>query len=145
MNTTVVYGLVTISALLATAMRLTRKYIMKYMKNYSIIIIDAVITGIAMILTGLYMGGFDQIKKDLSKLHGTTLLAFLAASACIVISTIIGYTLIRSQKLSYLIIVSTGIGVIATMVASHLFLGDKITTNKMLSIPVLLFGVYLDN
>ena len=34
MNTTVVYGLVTISALLATAMRLTRKYIMKYMKNY---------------------------------------------------------------------------------------------------------------
>jgi len=99
MNTTVVYGLVTISALLATAMRLTRKYIMKYMKNYSIIIIDAVITGTAMILTGLYMGGFDQIKKDLSKLHGTTLLAFLGASACIVISTIIGYTLIRSQKL----------------------------------------------
>ena len=81
----------------------------------------------------------------MSKLHGTTLLAFLGASACIVISTIIGYTLIRSQKLSYLIIVSTGIGVIATMVASHLFLGDKITTNKMLSIPVLLFGVYLAN
>jgi len=145
MNTTVVYGLVTISALLATAMRLTRKYIMKYMKNYSIIIIDAVITGTAMILTGLYMGGFDQIKKDLSKLHGTTLIAFLGASACIVISTIIGYTLIRSQKLSYLILISTGIGVIATMIASHLFLGDKITTHKILSIPVLLFGVYLAN
>ena len=39
MNTTVVYGLVTISALLATAMRLTRKYVMKYMQNYSIIVI----------------------------------------------------------------------------------------------------------
>ena len=145
MNTTVVYGLVTISALLATAMRLTRKYIMKYMKNYSIIIIDAILTGTVAILTALYLGGLDQLKKDLSKLHGTTLLAFLGASACIVISTIIGYALIRSQKLSYLIIVSTGIGVIATMVASHLFLGDKITTNKMLSIPVLLFGVYLAN
>ena len=145
MKTTVVYGLVTISALLATAMRLTRKYVMKYMKNYSIIIIAAILTGTVAILTALYLGGLDQLKKDLSKLHGTTLLAFLGASACIVISTIIGYTLIRSQKLSYLIIVSTGIGVIATMVASHLFLGDKITTNKMLSIPVLLFGVYLAN
>jgi len=145
MNTTVVYGLVTISALLATAIRLTRKYVMKHMKNYSIIIIDAILTGTVAVLTALYLGGLDQLKKDLSKLHGTTLLAFLAASACIVISTIIGYTLIRSQKLSYLIIVSTGIGVIATMVASHIFLGDKITTHKMLSIPVLLFGVYLAN
>ena len=145
MNTTVVYGLVTISALLATAMRLTRKYVMKYMQNYSIIVIDAIITGAAMIITALYMGGLDQLKKDLTKLHGTTLLAFLAASACIVISSVIGYELIRTQKLSYLIIVSTGIGVIATMIASHLFLGDQITTHKMLSIPVLLLGVYLAN
>tara|TARA_B100001093_G_C26844485_1_gene1022128 strand:+ start:792 stop:1229 length:438 start_codon:yes stop_codon:yes gene_type:complete len=145
MNTTVVYGLVTISALLATAMRLTRKYVMKYMQNYSIIIIDAIITGVAMIITALYMGGLDQLKKDLTKLHGTTLLAFLAASACIVISSVIGYELIRTQKLSYLIIVSTGIGVIATMIASHLFLGDQITIHKMLSIPVLLLGVYLAN
>ena len=145
MNTTVVYGLVTISALLATAMRLTRKYVMKYMQNYSIIVIDAIITGSAMIITALYMGGLDQLKKDLTKLHGTTLLAFLAASACIVISSVIGYELIRSQKLSYLIIVSTGIGVIATMIASHLFLGDQLTIHKMLSIPVLLLGVYLAN
>ena len=89
MKTTVVYGLVTISALLATAMRLTRKYVMKYMKNYSIIIIAAILTGTVAILTALYLGGLDQLKKDLSKLHGTTLLAFLGASACIVISTII--------------------------------------------------------
>lgn len=145
MNTTVVYGLVTISALLATAMRLTRKYVMKYMQNYSIIVIDAIITGSAMIITALYMGGLDQLKKDLTKLHGRTLLAFLAASACIVISSVIGYELIRTQKLSYLIIVSTGIGVVATMIASHLFLGDQITMHKMLSIPVLLLGVYLAN
>ena len=126
-------------------MRLTRKYVMKYMQNYSIIVIDAIITGAAMIITALYMGGLDQLKKDLTKLHGTTLLAFLAASACIVISSVIGYELIRTQKLSYLIIVSTGIGVIATMAASHLFLGDQITMHKMLSIPVLLLGVYLAN
>ena len=143
MNTTVVYGLVTISALLATAMRLTRKYVMKYMQNYSIIIIDAILTGIAMIITALYMGGLDQLKKDLTKLHGKTLLAFLAASACIVISSIIGYELIRKQKLNYLIIVSTGIGIIATMVGSHLFLDEKITTHKLLAIPILLLGVYL--
>ena len=143
MNTTVVYGLVTISALLATAMRLTRKYVMKYMQNYSIIVIDAIITGTAMIITALYMGGLDQLKKDLTKLHGRTLLAFLAASACIVISSVIGYELIRKQKLSNLIIISTGIGVVATMIASHLFLGDKITTHKLISIPVLLLGVYL--
>ena len=143
MNTAVVYGLVTISALLATAMRLTRKYVMKYMKNYSIIIIDAILTGTAMITTALYMGGFQQLRTDLTKLHGKTLLAFLAASVCIVISSIIGYELIRKQKLSYLIIVTTGIGIIATMIGSHLFLGEKITTHKLLAIPILLVGVYL--
>ena len=62
MKTTVVYGLVTISALLATAMRLTRKYVMKYMKNYSIIVIDAILTGTVAILTALYLGGLDQLK-----------------------------------------------------------------------------------
>ena len=143
MDTVVVYGLVTISALLATAMRLTRKYVMRYMKNFSIIIIDAILTGVALILTALYMGGLKQLRTDLTKLHGKTLLAFLAASVCIVISTIIGYELIRKQKLSYLIIVSTGIGIIATMVGSHLFLGEKITTHKLLAIPILLLGVYL--
>ena len=39
MNKTTVYGLVTITALLGTAMRLTRKYVMRYMKNYSIVFI----------------------------------------------------------------------------------------------------------
>ena len=145
MNTAVVYGLVTISALLATAMRLTRKYVMKSMQNYSIIIIDAIITGVAMIATALYMGGTEQLKKDLTKLHGTTLLAFFGASACIVISSVIGYELIRTQKLSYLIIVSTGIGVIATIATSHMFLGEQITIHKILSIPVLLLGIYLAN
>jgi drug/metabolite transporter (DMT)-like permease len=143
MDTKVVYGLVTISALLATAMRLTRKYVMKSMQNYSIIAVDAILTGAAMVITALYMGGLDQLKKDLTKLHGTTLLAFLGASACIVISTVIGYELIRKQKLSYLIIVSTGIGVVATMIASYLFLDEKITIHKLISIPILLLGVYL--
>ena len=143
MNRNTVYGLVTISALLATAMRLTRKYVMKHMKNYSIVFFDAILTGTAMMTTALYMGGFEQLTKDLSKLHGTTLLAFLAASLCITISTVIGYNLLRAEKLSYLIIVSTGVGVIATMFASALFLGEKITKTKLLSIPFLLTGVYL--
>jgi len=143
MNRNTVYGLVTISALLATAMRLTRKYVMKHIKNYSIVFIDAILTGTAMMITALYLGGPEQLTKDLSKLHGTTLLAFLAASLCITISTVIGYNLLRAEKLSYLIIVSTGVGVIATMFASALFLGEKITKTKLLSIPFLLTGVYL--
>jgi len=143
MNKNTVYGLVTISALLATAMRLTRKYVMKHMKNYSIVFIDAILTGTAMMLTALYLGGPEQLTQDLSKLHGNTLLAFMAASLCITISTVIGYNLLRSEKLSYLIIISTGVGVIATMFASSLFLGEKITKTKLLSIPFLLIGVYL--
>ena len=143
MDRNTVYGLVTISALLATAMRLTRKYVMKYMKNYSIVFIDAIITGTAMMSTALYLGGTEQLTKDIAKLHGTTLLAFLAASLCITISTVIGYNLIRSEKLSYLIIVSTGVGVVATMIASAIFLGEKITKLKLLSIPFLITGVYL--
>lgn len=143
MNRNTVYGLITISALLATAMRLTRKYVMKHMKNYSIVFIDAILTGTAMMITALYLGGPEQLTKDFSKLHGTTLLAFLAASLCITISTVIGYNLLRAEKLSYLIIVSTGVGVIATMFASALFLGEKITKTQLLSIPFLLTGVYL--
>ena len=143
MNKNTVYGLVTISALLATAMRLTRKYVMKHMKNYSIVFIDAILTGTAMMLTALYLGGPEQLTQDLSKLHGNTLLAFMAASLCITISTVIGYNLLRAEKLSYLIIVSTGVGVIATMFASALFLGEKITKTQLLSIPFLLTGVYL--
>ncbi len=143
MDRNTVYGLVTISALLATAMRLTRKYVMKYMNNYSIVFIDAIISGIAMMFTALYLGGTEQLTKDIAKLHGTTLLAFLAASLCITISTVIGYNLIRSEKLSYLIIVSTGVGVIATIIASAIFLGEKITKLKLLSIPFLIAGVYL--
>ena len=53
MDTRVVYGLVTISALLATAMRLTRKYVMKSMQNYSIIAVDAILSGAAMLITSL--------------------------------------------------------------------------------------------
>ena len=143
MNKNTVYGLVTISALLATAMRLTRKYVMKHMKNYSIVFIDAILTGTAMMLTALYLGGPEQLTQDPSKLHGNTLLAFMAASLCITISTVIGYNLLRAEKLSYLIIVSTGVGVIATMFASALFLGEKITKTQLLSIPFLLTGVYL--
>jgi drug/metabolite transporter (DMT)-like permease len=143
MNRNNVYALVTISTLLATALDLTRKYVMKHMNNYSIVFIDSILTGITMVLTALYLGGTEQIAKDIAKLHGTILLAFLAASLCITISTVIGYNLLRAEKLSYLIIVSTGVGVIATMFASALFLGEKITKTKLLSIPFLLTGVYL--
>ena len=143
MNRNTIYTLVTISALLATSLDLTRKHVMKDMNNYSIVFIDAILTGIAMTSTALYLGGTEQLTKDIAKLHGTTLLAFLAASLCITISTVIGYNLIRSEKLSYLIIVSTGVGVIATIIASAIFLDDKITKLKLLSIPFLLTGVYL--
>ena len=143
MNRNTVYALVTISALLATSLDLTRKYVMKHMNNYSIVFIDSILTGITMVSTALYLGGTEQLTKDIAKLHGTTLLAFLGASLCITISTVIGYNLIRSEKLSYLIIVSTGVGVIATIIASAIFLGEKITKLKLLSIPFLLTGVYL--
>ena len=96
-----------------------------------------------MVLTALYLGGPEQIATDIAKLHGTTLLAFLVASFCITISTVIGYNLIRSEKLSYLIIIRTGIAVIATIITSTIFLDDKITKSKLLSIPFLFTGVYL--
>jgi len=138
-----VYGLVTITALLATAQRLTRKVVMKSMTNYSIIIIDTIISGMALIIAGLYLGGTEQLIKDLVNLHGITLLAFVVAAACVTISSVIALKLIRTEKLSYLVIVSTGVGVIATIVSSAIFLGDKITKTKLLSIPFLLTGVYL--
>ena len=143
MNKSIVYGLVTISALLSTTITLTRKYQMKAMSNHSILFIDTVITGLIMASASLYIGGREQITKDLTKFKGTVLLSFIGASICTLGAALIGYHLIRSQKLSYLIIVSTGVGVIATMLASYMFLGDEITKTKLLSIPFLLAGVYL--
>ena len=143
MNRNTVYVLVTISALLATSLDLTRKYVMKHMNNYSIVFIDSILTGITMVLTALYLGGTEQLVKDIARLHGTTLLAFLTASLCITISTVIGYNLIRSEKLSYLTIIRTGVAVIATIITSAIFLDDKITKSKLLSIPFLITGVYL--
>jgi len=143
MNRHTVYALVVISTLLATALDLTRKYVMKHMNNYSIVFIDSILTGITMVSTALYLGGTEQITKDIAKLHGTTLLAFLTASLCITISTVIGYNLIRSENLDYLIIVKTGVAVVVTIITSAIFLGDKITKSKLLSIPFLITGVYL--
>jgi len=143
MNRNTLYALATISALLASALDLTRKYVMKHMNNYSIVFIDSILTGITMVVTALYLGGIEQLTKDIAKLHGTTLLAFLVASLCITISTVIGYNLIRSENLSYLVIVKTGIAIIATIITSAIFLEDGITKSKILSIPFLLAGIYL--
>ena len=143
MNKLTIYGLMSISSLLGTTIRLTQKYILKHMTIYSIVIIDALFTGIALISTGLYLGGFKQLQTDLSELHGKTLLAFLGTSASIVLTSIIGYYLLRSQKLSSLILIHTGVDVIVTIILAYILLGDEITKTKLLSIPFLLTGVYL--
>ena len=72
-----------------------------------------------------------------------TFAAFLGATACVAISTIIGYELLATQKLSYLAIISTGVGLTATMAASAMFLGEGITKWKLLAAPILLFAVWL--
>jgi drug/metabolite transporter (DMT)-like permease len=143
MNKSTVYGLMSISALLGTTIRLTQKYLLKHMTIYSIVIIDALFTGVALISTGLYLGGFKQLQTDLSELHGKTLFAFIGTSVSIVLTSIIGYYLLRNQKLSSLILIHTGVDVIVTMILAYILLGDEITKTKLLSIPVLLAGVYL--
>ncbi len=143
MNRLTVYGLMSISALLGTIIRLTKKYVLKDMTIYSIIVVDALITGIVMISIGLYMGSFKQLQSDLSKLHGKTLGAFLVTSASIVLASIIGYKLLVTQKLSSLILIHTGVDIIVTMFLAYLFLDDNITPTKLLSVLFLSIGVYL--
>ena len=137
------YGLFTITILMSITIQISRKYVMGFMNNNSIIFIDALITGIAMIGVSLISGGKTQIEKDLSKLHGKTLLVLLVSSICITISTVIGFNLLRSEKLSYLVLVGTGIEIITLMVVSAMVLGEKITMHKILAIPFLLVGIYL--
>jgi len=128
---------------MSITIQISRKYVMGFMNNNSIIFIDALITGIAMIGVSLISGGKTQIEKDLSKLHGKTLLVLLVSSICITISTVIGFNLLRSEKLSYLVLVGTGIEIITLMVVSAMVLGEKITMHKILAIPFLLVGIYL--
>ena len=101
MNKFTVIGLVAISALLGTAMQLARKYVMKSMKNYSIIFVDSFITGFTMVCAALYFGGYDTIKKDLNEINGKTLVALFGTSLAITIVSVIGYTLLRTERLSY--------------------------------------------
>ena len=143
MNKYSVYGLISLSALLGTTLRLSQKYALNHMSIYSVIIIEALITGIVLVIAGLYLGGFKKLQTDLTKLNGKTLTSLLVTSASIVIISIIGYNLILSQKLSSLALVHTGVEVIATMVLASMFLGDKITPAKMLAVLFLSIGVYL--
>ncbi len=69
MNKMVVFGLITIISLMGTVRGLTRKYIMRYMSNLSIVFIDAFISGFFMSIAALYFGGLKQLKKDLSMLN----------------------------------------------------------------------------
>ena len=95
------------------------------MSNYSIIIVDTIITGIALIITGLYLGGTEQLIKDLAKLRGFTLLAFVAAAACVTISSVIALNLIRTEKLSYLVIVI--LSILSMMVESKTLLSSMLS------------------
>ena len=143
MNKIVAIGLVAISSLLTTAMTLSRKYVLKSMDKYSILVVDSIITGAVLIGVSLYMGGIGKVKKQIQKMDSKTLAAFIGATMCVAISTIIGYELLATQKLSYLAIISTGVGLTATMAASAIFLGEGITKWKLLAAPILLFAVWL--
>jgi len=138
-----VYVLVTISTLLMIADDFLLKYMMKSMKNYSIIFINAIIVGTILCFIALYFGGTDQLIEDIGKLRGSTLLIFLVFSFNVAIFKIIEYNLLRSEKLSDLILISTSIGIISTIIISALFLEDKISKSKLLAIPFLLTGAYL--
>ena len=135
--------MITVISLMGTIRGLVNKYILRYMANSSIIFIDAFIAGFFMIIASIYLGGRKQLNTDLLKLKGNVLLAFIISSILVTISIVMGYKLLKTQDLGYLVLVETGISIIATMIASHLFLGEKITNKKIIAIPFLLIGVYL--
>jgi len=94
-------------------------------------------------ISALLGTAMQLVKKDLNEINGKTFVALFGTSLAITIVSVIGYTLLRTQRLSYLVVVSTGIGIVATTVAATMFLGDTMTIKKAAALPVLLLGVYL--
>ena len=143
MDKLLIIGLISIGGLMGTVIQLTRKYLVNKMDIYSIIVIDLFITGFFLLCIALYFGNYTEIKKNIVNMDLQTLGIFLLSAFGITISNIIGYQLLQKHQLGYLVVLDNGIELVTTIIIASILLGEKLTYNKLLAIPILLLGMYI--
>ena len=70
---------------------------------------------------------------------------FAFTSMAVAASVIVGTQLLLHNDMSYLGIMDTAVGVLITVAVAMIFLGEKLTINKILGLLMILAGAYVVN
>lgn len=120
-----------------------RKNLLKHYDFYILIIFDALMTGLFMILAALYFGSHNKIVKQVNSLTSNHVLIIILISFLITLNSILGLKLLESYSLGDLVITTTVVEIFVAMIFDYLYYGKSFTFNKLVSIPVLILGLYI--
>jgi len=141
MNQFLAIGLIIFIALLGKQVYSHKSNHTKNMSQYSVIFIDSILTGIIMLGTALYYGEFNKFKSDITNLNWETIIIFLIPGIYIRFRGFFNQ-LLNTHKLSHLSIVDYAFGLFTTAILSGFLIGQPISHNKIIAIPLLLLGTY---
>ena len=120
-----------------------RKNLMKQYHPYILIIFDALITGCFMILAAFYFGDHIKLSKQFADFKPIHLLIIILISFLVTFNSILGLKILEKYKLGDLIITTTVVEILIAMAFDYIYYNEPFTFNKIISIPILIVGLYI--
>ena len=142
MNATSLF-LVSISVFLTILIDVYRKNLLKDFHFYTLIIFDALITGLFMIIAAFYLRGFDKFLKEIKKLTTHHVFILILISFLITSTAILGLKLLKDYNLGDLVIATTVVEIFVAMMFDYVYYGKPFTLNKIIAVPILISGLYI--
>ena len=135
--------LVSISVLLRILIDVHRKNLLKDFHFYTLIVFDALITGLFMIMAAFYLKGIDKLLQEIRKLTTHHILILILISFLITSSAILGLQLLKNYNLGELVITTTVVEIFVAMMFDYVYYGKPFTLNKIIAVPILIVGLYI--
>ena len=142
MNATSLF-LVSISVFLTILIDVYRKNLLKDFHFYTLIVFDALITGLFMIIAAFYLRGFDKLLKEIKKLTTHHVFILILISFLITSTAILGLKLLKDYNLGDLVIATTVVEIFVAMMFDYVYYGKPFTLNKIIAVPILISGLYI--
>ena len=142
MNATSLF-LVSISVFLTILIDVYRKNLLKDFHFYTLIVFDALITGLFMIIAAFYLRGFDKFLKEIKKLTTHHVFILILISFLITSTAILGLKLLKDYNLGDLVIATTVVEIFVAMMFDYVYYGKPFTLNKIIAVPILISGLYI--
>lgn len=142
MNATSLF-LVSISVFLTILIDVHRKNLLKDFHFYTLIIFDALITGLFMIIAAFYLRGFDKFLKEIKKITTHHVFILILISFLITSTAILGLKLLKDYNLGDLVIATTVVEIFVAMMFDYVYYGKPFTLNKIIAVPILIVGLYI--